>query len=130
MNDALNLAKKFSSRFGGDPVVYRAPGRVNLIGEHTDYNDGFVLPAAIGFSCWVAIAPREDRKLVVYSQNFDGTLEANLDGLSPRARRLWVDYPSGVAWALEQAGYRLRGANLYIFGNVPLGAGLSSSAAI
>jgi len=130
MNDARAVLAKFRARFDSPAAVYRAPGRVNLIGEHTDYNDGFVLPAAIGFSCWVAIAPREDRKLVVYSQNFDETREANLDGLSPRARKVWVDYPSGVAWALEQAGYRLRGANLYIFGNVPLGAGLSSSAAI
>ena len=81
MNDALNLAKKFSSRFGGDPVVYRAPGRVNLIGEHTDYNDGFVLPAAIGFSCWVAVAPRSDRKIALYSENFDEAMEAAREAL-------------------------------------------------
>jgi galactokinase len=102
---------------------------VNLIGEHTDYNEGFVLPAAIGFSCWAAIAPREDRKLVLHSENFDETKEASLDGLNG-ATRNWADYPLGVAWGLQQAGYRLRGANLYIASDVPLGAGLSSSAAV
>ncbi len=119
----------FKSRFGSPPRVYRAPGRVNLIGEHTDYNEGFVLPAAIGFSCWAAIAPREDRKLVLHSENFDETKEASLDGLNG-ATRNWADYPLGVAWGLQQAGYRLRGANLYIASDVPLGAGLSSSAAV
>jgi len=102
---------------------------VNLIGEHTDYNEGFVLPAAIGFSCWVAIAPRENRKLVLHSENFNETKEGNLDDLK-RATHNWSDYPLGVAWGLQQAGYRLCGANLYIAGDVPLGAGLSSSAAV
>ncbi len=119
----------FKSRFGSPPRVYRAPGRVNLIGEHTDYNEGFVLPAAIGFSCWVAIAPRENRKLVLHSENFNETKEGNLDDLK-RATHNWSDYPLGVAWGLQQAGYRLCGANLYIAGDVPLGAGLSSSAAV
>jgi len=130
MNDALNLAKKFSSRFGGDSVVYRAPGRVNLIGEHTDYNDGFVLPAAIGFSCWVAVAPRSDRKIALYSENFDEAIEADLDNAEIHSTGKWPDYPLGVAWALNRAGYRLSGANVYIRGEVPLGAGLSSSAAL
>ena len=130
MIDPRAVLAKFRARFDSAAAVYRAPGRVNLIGEHTDYNGGFVLPAAIGFSCWVAIAPRDDRKLVVYSENFDETHEVSLDALSPRTPKRWVDYPAGVAWALEQAGFRLRGANLYIVGEVPLGAGLSSSAAI
>jgi galactokinase len=103
---------------------------VNLIGEHTDYNDGFVLPAAIGFSCWVACGARNDRKLVVYSENLKETVEKDLDALSPRGSGEWADYPIGVAWALERAGHRLGGANLYVVGEVPLGAGLSSSAAI
>lgn len=119
----------FKSEFGSSPRVYRAPGRVNLIGEHTDYNEGFVLPAAIGFSCWVAIGQREDGKLVLHSENFGETREAKLDDLK-RATGNWSDYPLGVAWGLQQASYRLRGANLYIAGDVPLGAGLSSSAAI
>src|SRR3989475_6032028 len=108
MNDALNLGKKFSSSFGGDSVVYRAPGRVNLIGEHTDYNDGYVLPAAIGFSCWVAIGPRDDHKLVLYSENFAEARESDLNELGARGSGHWSDYPFGVAWALRDAGYQLR----------------------
>jgi galactokinase len=130
MDQARELLAKFASRYHSTAKVFRAPGRVNLIGEHTDYNDGFVLPAAIGFSCWVAIAAREDRKLVLYSEAFGESAEADLDGLKARATGKWPDYPLGVAWAMEQAGYRLPGANLYILGNVPLGAGLSSSAAV
>src|SRR5207245_6758270 len=130
MNDALNLAKKFSSRFCCDSVMYGAPGRVNLIGEHTDYNDGFVLPAAIGFSCWVAVAPRTDRKIALYSENFDEAMEADLDNAEIQSTGKWPDYPLGVAWALKRAGYRLRGDKVYIRGEVPLGAGRSSSAAL
>jgi galactokinase len=130
MNQVRELLAKFNSRFHSKAKVYRAPGRVNLIGEHTDYNEGFVLPAAIGFSCWAAIAPRDDRKLGLYSENFDEFVEADLDNLKIRATAKWADYALGVAWALEQAGYRLCGANLYILGEVPLGAGLSSSAAL
>jgi len=130
MDQVRELLAKFNSRFYSTAKVYRAPGRVNLIGEHTDYNEGFVLPAAIGFSCWVAIAPRADRKLALYSENVDEFVEANLDNLKLRATGKWADYPLGVAWALEQAGYRLCGANLYIVGEAPLGAGLSSSAAL
>jgi galactokinase len=130
MERAKELLRKFRTRFGGSPALFRAPGRVNLIGEHTDYNEGFVFPAAIGFYCWVAIAPRNDRKLALYSENFDEAVEANLDELKIQATGKWADYPLGVAWALQQAGYVLRGANLYILGEVPLGAGLSSSAAV
>ena len=130
MNDARDLPRKFSFRFGGDAAVYRAPGRVNLIGEHTDYNDGFVLPVAIGFSCWIALAPRKDRKIALYSENFDESIEADLDNAKIHSTGKWPDYPLGVAWALERAGYRLGGVNVYIRGEVPLGAGLSSSAAL
>lgn len=130
MERAKELLEKFRTRFGGPARLFRAPGRVNLIGEHTDYNDGFVLPAAIGFYCWVAIAPRSDRRLSLYSENFDEVIEANLDELKIQATGKWADYPLGVAWALQQAGCVLRGANIYIHGEVPLGAGLSSSAAV
>jgi galactokinase len=130
MSDASDLSAKFRSRFGGEPVTYRAPGRVNLIGEHTDYNDGFVLPVAIGFSCWVSVAPRNDRKIALYSENFDESIEADLDNVKIHATGKWPDYPLGVAWILEKAGYHLGGANIYIRGQVPLGAGLSSSAAL
>jgi galactokinase len=129
MERGKELREKFRSRFGGPATIFRAPGRVNLIGEHTDYNEGFVFPAAIGFYCWVAIAPRNDRRLALYSENFDEAVEANLDELKIQTTGKWADYPLGVAWALEQAGYVLRGANIYILGEVPLGAGLSSSAA-
>ncbi|GAC1702654.1 MAG: galactokinase [Candidatus Acidiferrum sp.] len=130
---ARDLLQQFQKRFGTPAKIYRAPGRVNLIGEHTDYNDGFVLPAAIELSCWVAIAPREDRLLNLYSDKVDQTFSVDLDGLqncSEKRRDSWTDYPAGVAWALEQGGYRLRGANLYISSDVPIGAGLSSSAAV
>ena len=130
MNKAYELLTAFKSHFGTDASVYRAPGRVNLIGEHTDYNEGFVLPAAIGFSCWVAIAPRGDRKISIFSENFKETREAALDDLGAGGVGHWSDYPLGVAWALQEAGYRLSGVNIYVSGQVPLGAGLSSSAAI
>ena len=130
MNKAHELLTSFKARFGTSASVYRAPGRVNLIGEHTDYNGGLVMPAAIGFSCWVAIAPRDDRNLILYSENYSEAYEADLDELGDRGSGHWADYPLGVAWALRDAGYRLRGANLYIAGDVPQGAGLSSSAAI
>ncbi len=113
-----------------EPRVYRAPGRVNLIGEHTDYNDGFVMPAAIGFSTWVAAAPRTDRQLVLHSENFAERIEFDLDELNAKARQHWSDYAYGVAVVLEQSGYHLRGANLMIRGEVPIGVGLSSSAAL
>jgi len=130
MNKAHELLTSFKARFGTGASVYRAPGRVNLIGEHTDYNQGFVLPAAIGFSCWVGISPRSDGKLIVYSENFREAHETRWDALGAHGAGHWWDYPLGVAWALQGAGYRLRGADIYIAGDVPLGAGLSSSAAI
>jgi galactokinase len=130
LKNPLQLLEEFHARFGTPAIICRAPGRVNLIGEHTDYNDGFVLPAAIEFYCWVAAAARNDRKLVIHSENLNETIEANLNSIMPAGRKHWSNYPLGVAWALEQAGKRLRGANLLISGDVPLGAGLSSSAAI
>ena len=130
MNKGQRLISRFRARFRTGAAVYRAPGRVNLIGEHTDYNDGFVLPAAIGFSCWTAVAPRNDRRLIVHSENFSETIEADLDDLKPFPESTWANYPLAVAWALEQAGNRLTGANMYLVGDLPLGAGLSSSAAI
>jgi len=110
--------------------MFRAPGRVNLIGEHTDYNDGFVLPAAIGFSTWVSSAPRDDRTVSVFSENFSEQIEFDLDEENPHARDHWSDYVRGVAVSLERAGHHLRGADLRIRGEVPIGSGLSSSAAL
>ena len=127
MND---LHDKFQERFGGAARLFRAAGRVNLIGEHTDYNDGYVMPVAIDFACWVAIGPREDRKLSIFSENMNESAEADLANPDLRPLGNWSDYPIGVAVMLERADYSLRGANLYIRSDVPLGAGLSSSAAI
>ncbi len=130
MDTASHLLAKFERRFAGSAALYRAPGRVNLMGEHTDYNDGFVLPAAIGFSCCVAVALRNDRKLALYSETFDSIVETNLDSLPPHARGNWSDYPIGVATILEKSGFPLPGANIYMISDVPVGVGLSSSAAI
>jgi galactokinase len=130
MTRLSTIVERFRSRFGGDPHVYRAPGRVNLIGEHTDYNEGFAMPAAIESYCWVAVGTREDRKLNIYSEEFSAAAEADLSSATRQPSRTWSDYPIGVALQLEQAGFRLRGANLLIESEVPIGAGLSSSAAI
>src|SRR5258708_13549118 len=130
MRVSASIAEQFRAKFGADPRVYRAPGRVNLIGEHTDYNEGFVMPVAVGFYCWVAISPREDQKLVICSDGFPDAAEVELNSSEIRPRRRWSDYPVGVALQLKQSGFPLRGANMLIHGEVPMGAGLSSSAAI
>ena len=110
--------------------TFRAPGRVNLIGEHTDYNDGFVMPVAIDLSTWVHVTPLEARKLQIHSENFNEEVEIDPGDQNLVARGHWSDYPIGVAVILERAGHRLRGAKLRIRGEVPIGSGLSSSAAI
>lgn len=109
--------------------TFRAPGRVNLIGEHTDYNGGFVMPAAIGFYTTVTAAPRADRTLTLVSDHFPTRYEFSLDGDFPR-QNAWCDYPLGVAYALDRNGYVLQGADLSFTSDVPIGAGLSSSAAL
>jgi galactokinase len=124
------LTLRFQKRFGDRPAIFRAPGRVNLIGEHTDYNDGFVMPAALGFSTYVAIAPRPDRKLEIQSEEFQQKFEFDLDKLPERRTGAWCDYVLGVASVLQHSGHELRGANLLVHGEVPIGAGLSSSAAL
>jgi galactokinase len=129
VTNPLELAEAFAEMYGTQPRVFRAPGRVNLIGEHTDYNEGFVMPAAINYFTLVAIAPREDRTITVCSDHFPDTVQLNLDHPT-QSRRHWSDYPLGVAVKLEEAGHRLRGANLLIQSDVPIGSGLSSSAAI
>ena len=112
------------------PRTFRAPGRVNLIGEHTDYNDGLVMPAAIELAAYVEVRPRADRRLAVHSENYSETVEFDLDDAEARARGHWSDYVRGVAVTLERAGFGVTGANLRIRSDVPMGAGLSSSAAI
>jgi galactokinase len=127
---ARELTERFEELFGNRPRIFRAPGRVNLIGEHTDYNDGFVMPAAVGFATYVAIAERPDRKLVIHSEEFPGNFEFDLDHLPERRTGAWCDYVLGVASVLQWRGLELRGANLLVHGEVPIGAGLSSSAAV
>ncbi len=135
MADLDALRAEFIARFAAPPRFFRAPGRVNLIGEHTDYNAGFVMPAAIQFYTTVGIAPRSDRRLRVRSTNFAETLEVSLpeigiDAPMHQSGAHWIDYVVGVARALEQHGVAVPGADLLIHGEVPLGSGLSSSAAL
>ena len=119
-----------SSLYHSDARVYRAPGRVNLIGEHTDYNEGFVMPAAIALYTRVAITPRPDRRLHIHSENFSESVEFDLDDPDARAIGHWSDYVRGVAMTIDRSGRRLRGANVLIRGEIPTGAGLSSSASV
>lgn len=128
--DVQALRAEFRERFGGEPRLFRAPGRVNLIGEHTDYNDGFVLPAAIDRFTTVAAAPRTDRRLTVASLRETVPLHLDLDRPHPPRRGGWTDYIEGVAQVLRSAGHPLGGADLLIDTDVPVGAGLSSSAAL
>jgi galactokinase len=127
---ARDLAVEFAHRFGRTPTVSRAPGRVNLIGEHTDYNDGFVMPAALDFATLTAASQRPDRRLRVYSMIMDETREFDLDSPPPAPTGDWSDYILGVALMLERSGRNLAGADLIVWSDVPIGAGLSSSAAL
>jgi len=121
----------FEHAFAARPsLLVAAPGRVNLIGEHTDYNDGYVLPAAIDRHVVIAAAPRTDRQMRLYALDFRGASEFSLDDVRFDQDQRWSNYPRGVAWALQQAGCALSGCELCITGDVPIGAGLSSSAAI
>ena len=127
---ARDLAVEFAYRFGRAPTVSRAPGRVNLIGEHTDYNGGFVMPAALEFATLTAASQRSDRRLQVYSMIMDETREFDLDSPPPGPTGDWSDYIVGVALMLESSGRNLSGADLIVWSDVPIGAGLSSSAAL
>ena len=125
-----NLTKAFERLYGGQPRVYRAPGRVNLIGEHTDYNEGFVMPMAIDFSTYVAMSKRDDRRLQIHSDTFKEDASVDLAATPARGRKHWSDYPFGVAIKLQESGCAISGANMLVHGEVPLGSGLSSSAAL
>ena len=134
MNEVDEAMHGFAEWFGRRPIgTWSAPGRVNLIGEHTDYNDGFVFPFAIDQRTAVALGDRDDRVIRVASTFSPEPVEIHLDELAPDAVDGWSAYPLGVAWALGQFGADLehvRGVDLYITSTVPIGAGLSSSAAI
>jgi galactokinase len=124
------LAQRFAETFGRQPKIFRAPGRVNLIGEHTDYNDGFVMPCAIDFAAHVAISSRPDQKLLLRSQNFPEQFEFHTGNLPTQRLGTWSDYVIGVAVALQQMGCSIPGADVLVAADVPIGAGLSSSAAV
>ncbi len=123
------VVDEFQRRFGEAPtLVVRAPGRVNLIGEHTDYNDGYVMPLAIDRAVWIAARPRNDEYVTLYSVDFEQVAEFSLMELVKR-ENMWIEYVQGVAWALQEIGCILKGFDGVIAGDVPIGAGLSSSAA-
>ncbi|HLV81127.1 MAG TPA: galactokinase [Chthonomonadaceae bacterium] len=128
-----DLENKFRELFGAlPPIVVRAPGRVNLIGEHTDYNEGFVFPAAIDRDVMIACAPREDPQVRAFALNFNQSSTFRLDNLQPatEGRERWSNYLRAMGWVFAQEGLPARGMNCVVLGNVPVGAGLSSSAAM
>lgn len=130
MDFLSHVSGAFEARFGSRPAcIVRAPGRVNLIGEHTDYNDGFVLPMAIDRSVWIALRPRSDSRVVVHALDLDDVTAFSLDRLV-RSDVRWSAYLKGVGWALQEAGYKVGGWEGVLTGDVPRGAGLSSSAAL
>lgn len=129
------LIQKFQELYGkeGEIRAYFAPGRVNLIGEHTDYNGGHVFPCALTLGTYGIVRNREDRKLRFYSENFEslGIIETSLDDLVPDKAASWTNYPKGVMWAFEKRGYELAcGMDILIYGDIPGGSGLSSSASL
>ncbi len=130
MLDVNGFIDLHRERFGARPTLFAAPGRVNLIGEHTDYAEGFVFPAAIDLTTTVGVTPRADGQVVLYSANFEKEARVALAELPERGIGQWEDYPLGVLAMLRQAGIEVPGFSMSITGNVPLGAGLSSSASI
>ena len=131
MSPATKVRQHFRAHFDADPsFIVRAPGRVNLIGEHTDYNDGFVFPLAIDRAAWIALRPRSDNQVLAISLDMDDRRQFALDQLQRPHKNLWSDYLSGVAWSLQERGYTLNGWEGVVSGDVPIGSGLSSSAAL
>ena len=129
------VLKKFEEVFGDSEgaKVFFAPGRVNLIGEHTDYNGGHVFPCALTIGTYMAVKKRDDRKLRFYSMNFDhlGVIESSIEGLKPEKEADWTNYPKGVMWAFEKRGMKMDcGLDIVLNGNIPNGCGLSSSASL
>ncbi|MFI0513923.1 galactokinase [Streptomyces sp. WSLK1-5] len=129
---AQQVRDGFTELYGTEPEgVWSAPGRVNLIGEHTDYNDGFVMPFALPHTAVAAVSRREDGVLRLHSADVEGgVVELRLDELAPESDRNWTAYPAGVVWALREAGHPVTGADVHLASTVPAGAGLSSSAAL
>jgi galactokinase len=130
MHDPAVLRSLHVERFHAEPAVFAAPGRVNLIGEHTDYAEGFVMPAAINFAMLAGISPRADGKVVLYSKDYNEERTFDAATLPPRNSRHWTDYPLGVMQILACQGHTIPGLSLTLWGDVPVGSGLSSSAAL
>ncbi|MEU9346567.1 galactokinase [Streptomyces sp. NPDC048278] len=132
MGAAAQVGAAFEELYGTAPEgVWAAPGRVNLIGEHTDYNDGFVMPFALPHVATAAVARRTDGVLRLHSSDVEGgVVELSLDALEPGTDQEWTAYPAGVVWALREAGHPVTGADVHLASTVPTGAGLSSSAAL
>lgn len=131
-NDVLAKFKEIFGE-GGEIGVYFAPGRVNMIGEHTDYNGGHVFPCALTIGTYGVARKREDKKLRFYSMNFEelGVIESSVEGLKPEKEADWTNYPKGVMWAFGEKGMKVeQGMDLLLFGNIPNGSGLSSSASV
>ncbi|MEU0049284.1 galactokinase [Streptomyces sp. NPDC006309] len=129
---AQQVAQRYAELYGAPPEgVWAAPGRVNLIGEHTDYNDGFVMPFALPHQALAAVSRRDDGLLRLHSADVGGgVVELRLDALAPGGDENWTAYPAGVVWALREAGHEITGADVHLSSTVPTGAGLSSSAAL
>jgi len=130
MHDPEVFRKLHTDRFEADPAIYAAPGRVNLIGEHTDYAEGFVMPAAINFATLAGVSPRVDGKIAIFSENYGQVRYFDAAELPAKAGKHWSDYPLGVISILAGQGNTIPGFSLSLWGDVPLGSGLSSSAAV
>ena len=130
MHDPAIFRSMHRTRFGAEPAIFVAPGRVNLIGEHTDYAEGFVMPAAINFATLAGISPRTDGKIVVYSENLGEEKTFDAAALPAKGSKQWSDYPMGVVSILTGEGHKIPAFSLSIWSDVPLSSGLSSSAAL
>ena len=126
---AKKIEKKFIELFNETPYLFRSPGRVNLIGEHTDYNMGFVLPAAIDKAIYIAVAPRKDKNCRIFALDMNDFFEASIEDFSKSSKH-WANYLLGVVEQLKKDSYELKGFNCVFGGDIPIGAGLSSSAAL
>jgi galactokinase len=125
------LKTRFKEIFGEEPAaIVKAPGRINLIGEHTDYNEGFVLPVAINRNILIAVSPRKDRLVFLHALDFEEASEFSLDAIERSKEHPWSNYQRGVAYFLKKQGFKMVGMNACITGDVPIGSGLSSSAAV
>jgi len=125
-----SVLNAFHAKFQKPARLFRAPARINIIGEHCDYNDGFVMPVNTALYTWLAIAPRDDRIVRLQAADFGKMVEINLDDLHKNPESGWQEYPKGVLQVLQDEGFKLKGADILLAGEIPLGGGLSSSASL